>query len=78
MKLIARDLYLRRLISSEENGMVKIITGLRRCGKSFLLFRLYHDHLLSRGVAPDHILEYSLEDLTNVDLLDPRALLAHI
>lgn len=58
--------------------MVKIITGLRRCGKSFLLFRLYHDHLLSRGVAPDHILEYSLEDLTNVDLLDPRALLAHI
>ena len=56
MKEIARTIYVQRLIDRRENGLVKIITELRRAGKSYLLFKLYYDHLTASGVADDHII----------------------
>lgn len=73
-----RKAYLDYLVSCEGNGMIKIITGIRRCGKSFLLFTLYKRHLLERGVAADHIIELNLEDRRNKRLRDPDALLEWI
>ena len=66
------------LVECEGNGMIKIITGIRRCGKSFLLFNLYKRNLMNRGVAADHIIEVNLEDRRNKKLRDPDALLEHI
>ena len=54
--VIKRDRYLEKLISKQNNGMIKVITGLRRCGKSFLLFELYRDYLTSSGVPENNIL----------------------
>ncbi|MBQ7516753.1 MAG: AAA family ATPase [Schwartzia sp.] len=71
---IKRDMYLDRLIRREKNGMIKIVTGLRRCGKSYLLFNLFHDHLLAQGVREDHIIEVALDDRTNKALRDPDAI----
>ena len=51
-----RKAYLKELISAEGNGMIKIITGIRRCGKSFLLFNIFRKHLLERGILPKIIL----------------------
>lgn len=70
--------YLQQLTSSEGNGMIKIITGIRRCGKSFLLFNIYKQHLISRGVATDHIIEINLEDRRNKKLRNPDTLLEYI
>ena len=53
--LFERKPYLEQLISAEGNGMIKVITGIRRCGKSFLLFNIYKDNLLERGIQEDHI-----------------------
>lgn len=75
---IKRDKYLSQLIASEHNGLIKIITGLRRCGKSYLLFNLFRNHLLDEGVAESHIITVDLEDRRNKALRDPDALLAHI
>lgn len=69
---------MKYLISCEGNGMIKIITGIRRCGKSFLLFTLYKQHLLERGVMADHIIEVNLEDRRNKKLRDPDALLEYV
>ena len=55
--VIERNKYLQELVSSRHNGLVKIITGMRRCGKSFLLFRLFRRFLEDNGVADDHIVE---------------------
>lgn len=73
-----RKSYLKQLISAEGNGMIKIITGIRRCGKSFLLFDIFRKYLLERGVAKDHIIEVNLEDRRNKKLRDPDALLEYI
>ena len=54
---IKRDLYLDRLIRRENNGLIKVVTGVRRCGKSYLLFNLFHNYLIEKGVAEDHIIE---------------------
>ena len=54
---IKRDCYLNTLISKEHNGLIKVITGMRRCGKSYLLFTLFKEHLLSEGVGEDHSME---------------------
>ena len=78
MKRIERDIYLRRLIEGEGNGLVKIVTGIRRCGKSYLLFELFRDYLLRSGVPADHILEYNLDMLDNVALREPMAMLLSI
>ena len=50
---IQRETYLNRLIAKKDNGLIKVITGVRRCGKSFLLFTLYREHLLRSGIASD-------------------------
>lgn len=73
-----REHYLEQLIASEGNGLVKIITGGRRCGKTFLLFTLFRDHLLKSGVEQDHIIELSLDDRDNIALRDPDRLLEYI
>ena len=78
MTVFDRKSYLDYLISCEGNGMIKIVTGIRRCGKSFLLFTLYKQHLLNRGVQEDHIIEVNLEDRRNKKLRDPDALLEYV
>ena len=75
---IERPLYLDRLIKRRENGMAKVITGIRRCGKSYLLNVLYRDCLYSQGVDHDHVIDIALDDLRNTDLRDAIALLDHI
>ena len=76
--VIRRELLLNMLISRKGNGMVKVITGMRRSGKSFLLFKLFHAHLLSRGVAERNIIKVDLEDRHNMPLRNPDALMAYI
>jgi len=76
--LFERKPYLEQLISAEGNGMIKVITGIRRCGKSFLLFNIYKDNLLERGIQEDHIIQINLEDRRNKKLRDPDALLEYI
>lgn len=73
-----RKQYIDKLVSADGNGMIKIVTGIRRCGKSFLLFTLFKQHLIDEGVAADHIIEVNLEDRRNRELRDPDALLKHI
>ena len=75
---IKRQQYLDQLIASQRNGLVKIITGIRRCGKSYLLFKLFHDYLNSQGIADDHIIQIALDDRTNKELHDPDNLLKYI
>lgn len=69
--MIERKEYLNRLIAKKENGMIKIVTGIRRCGKSYLLFNIYHDYLNSVGVDDDHIIELSLDDDENIEYRNP-------
>lgn len=76
--IIKRDLYLNKLISVQHNGMIKIITGIRRCGKSFLLSTLYTDWLKEQGIEANHIININLEDRRNRILRDPDALLQFI
>ena len=76
--VIRRDVYLNQLIGGMHNGLIKIITGLRRSGKSYLLFNLFTDHLVESGVPEDHIIKIDLEDRRNAGLRDPDALLAYI
>lgn len=75
---IKRDSYLQKLISREKNGMIKVITGVRRCGKSYLLFRIFHRYLLEKGIDESHIIEIALDDRSNIKLRDPDCMLAYI
>ena len=75
---IERNIYLNRLIDSIGNGMIKIVTGVRRSGKSFLLFRLFAEWLQSQGIDDAHIIKVNLEDRLNKPLRDPDVLLNHI
>lgn len=75
---IKRDIYLQKLIERKHNGMIKVITGLRRSGKSYLLFNLFYHHLISTGVTENHILRIDLENRRNRALRDPDALLQKI
>lgn len=75
---VRRDRYLERLIAHKGNGCVKIVTGIRRCGKSYLLFQLFKRHLIETGVKPNHIIEIQLEDRSNKELRNPDACLAFI
>lgn len=76
--IIQRPHYLNKLIECRHNGMIKIITGIRRCGKSFLLFTLFSNWLKQQGIAPDHIIQIDLESRRNKSLRDPDALLNYI
>src|SRR5574344_122500 len=75
---INRDLYLQKLIDRRHNGMIKIVTGMRRCGKSYLLFTLFADFLRNENVPDDHIIKINLEDRRNKALREPDALLEYI
>ena len=76
--IIQRDHYLKQLIDAQGNGLIKIVTGIRRCGKSFLLSKLFRDYLENEGVARDHIIHIPLDDRKNAPLRDPDALLDHL
>ena len=76
--IIKRDYYLNQLIAGRHNGLIKIITGLRRSGKSYLLFKLFAQYLEGQGVSQDHIIKIDLEDRRNAELRNPDLLLAHI
>ena len=78
MNPIQRDVYLNRLIDRRENGSIKVITGIRRCGKSYLLFKLYFDYLLKSGVEPSHIVTVPLDDEEYEELRDGKKLSAYI
>ena len=75
---VNRDIYLKRLIDSRHNRMIKVVTGVRRCGKSYLLFHLFTEWLKAEGVADDHIIAVNLEDRRNKPLRDPDNLLEYI
>lgn len=76
--IIKRDYYLNRLISGKRNHLIKIVTGIRRCGKSFLLFTLFRQHLIDSGIDPSHIIEVALDDWMNRELRNPDAILRYI
>lgn len=78
MKEIKRDRYLKQLIDSRQNGFIKVITGIRRCGKSYLLNVLFYKYLLHNGVPYDHIIRVDLEDRMNKQLRDPDAMLHYV
>lgn len=76
--VIRRDRYLNKLISKKENGFIKVITGIRRCGKSFLLFKLYHEYLNEIGISDDNIIELALDEIANARYRNPMELDAFI
>ena len=75
---IKRDRYLKRLISKKNNGLIKVITGIRRSGKSYLLFNLYHDYLISSGIPESNIISVSLDDDEFIEYCDPHRLSLYI
>ena len=74
MEEIKRDMYLQKLIDRQENGLIKIITGIRRCGKSYLLDPIYKNYLLSQGIKEDHIIKIDLDERKNNKYLNPDVL----
>lgn len=75
---IRRDSYVEKLLSRQMNGFVKIITGIRRCWKSYLLNNLYRNHLLAEGTKPDHIISVDLDDKAFLELRNPYKLDAYV
>jgi predicted AAA+ superfamily ATPase len=73
---IERPGYINELSIRKHNGMIKVVTGIRRCGKSYLLLKLFHNELLKSGVKDDHILEIALDDFDNIPMRKPEALLS--
>lgn len=76
--VIPRNRYLEQLVARKHNNLIKVVTGIRRCGKSFLLFKLFREHLLSEGVDKSHIIEIELDDRRNKALRDPDRCLEHV
>lgn len=75
---IKRDRYLNLLISKRHNGLVKVITGMRRCGKSYLLFHLFKESLLLDGISEDHIIEIAFDAFENKPFRDPDVLYRYL
>lgn len=75
---IKRDCYLNTLISKKHNGLIKVVTGMRRCGKSYLLFTLFKEHLLSEGVDEDHIIDIAFDAFENKKYRDPDVLYPYL
>ena len=75
---ISRDKYLQELIDRKHNGLVKVVTGIRRVGKSYLLFNLYYRYLINQGVDADHIIRIAFDDRRFAELKYPDALIHHI
>lgn len=78
MKNIERKKYLDELVSLQNDGMIKVITGMRRCGKSYLLFEIFTSYLENNGIAPDHIIKMDLEDYKNRAMRNPDNLYAYV
>ena len=75
---IRRDYYLKKLISKQHNGLIKVITGMRRCGKSYLLFTIFRNYLLETGVPVDHIIDMAFDSYENKKYRDPDVLYPHV
>ncbi|MDI9531736.1 MAG: ATP-binding protein [Anaerolineaceae bacterium] len=75
---IRRDIYLNRLISKRHNGLIKVITGIRRCGKSYLLFNLFRDYLANEQIPDDHIIEIAFDSFENKKYRDPELLFPYL
>lgn len=75
---INRDYYLNKLIEKKHNGLIKVITGMRRCGKSYLLFSLFKKHLQGSGVPADHIIEIAFDSFENKKFRDPEVLYPYV
>lgn len=75
---IGRDVYLNKLISKRHNGLIKVVTGMRRCGKSYLLFNLFKEYLVNEGVAENHIIEIAFDSFENKRYRDPEVLFPYI
>lgn len=75
---IKRDVYLQQLIERINNGMIKVITGIRRCGKSYLLFTMFKRYLLENGTDKNHIIEIALDGIENEELRDPKKCFCYI
>lgn len=76
--VIKRDSYLKRLVGKKENGLIKVITGIRRCGKSYLLFNLFYDYLIESGVKEEQIITVALDDDINIKYRDPDELSKYV
>ena len=75
---IGRDVYLNKLIWKRHNGLIKVVTGMRRCGKSYLLFNLFKEYLVNEGVAENHIIEIAFDSFENKRYRDPEVLFPYI
>lgn len=76
--VIQRNVYLNQLITGKDNGLIKIITGIRRCGKSYLLFNLFHSHLISEGINNENIIKIPFDDWDARELCNPNNLMAYL
>ena len=75
---IRRNIYLNKLISKKHNGLIKVITGMRRCGKSYLLFNIFKEHLANEGVNENHIIEIAFDSFENRKYRDPEVLFPYL
>ena len=75
---IPRDIYLKKLISKKHNGLIKVVTGIRRCGKSYLIFNLFRAHLIGEQVAEDHIIEVAFDSFENKKYRNPETLYSYL
>ena len=75
---IRRDIYLNKLISKKHNGLIKVVTGMRRCGKSYLLFTLFKEYLVNEGVNENHIIEIAFDSFENRKYRDPEVLFPYL
>lgn len=76
--IVERKQYLDELIRKKDNGRIKVITGIRRCGKSYLLFKLYKNYLLENDINENQIIEMALDDIENIQYRDPFKLNEYI
>ncbi len=76
--VIKRDMYLNKLISKKLNGLIKVVTGIRRCGKSYLIFNLFKDHLLAEGTDKQHIIEIAFDSFENKRFRNPDVLYPYL
>lgn len=76
--VIRRDIYLNKLISKRHNGLIKVVTGVRRCGKSYLLFELFREYLKNEQVPDDHIIEMAFDAYENKKYQDPEVFFPYL